>query len=101
MTLRSFDHAASPPFVLNVAGPELLSVRQVCTRFGELMGREARFEGEEASDALLSNGQKGHRLFGYPCVPAGVLLEWTADWVMRGGDLLGKPTHFEARDGKF
>jgi hypothetical protein len=24
-----------------------------------------------------------------------------ADWVERGGPLLGKPTNFETRDGKF
>ena len=29
------------------------------------------------------------------------MMRWIADWVMRGGESLGKPTHFEARDGKF
>jgi hypothetical protein len=29
------------------------------------------------------------------------LLDWTADWVRRGGLSLGKPTHYEARDGKY
>jgi hypothetical protein len=29
------------------------------------------------------------------------LLAWVADWVKRGGQSLGKPTHFEVRDGKF
>jgi hypothetical protein len=29
------------------------------------------------------------------------MLRWIADWVMRGGASLGKPTHFESRDGKF
>jgi hypothetical protein len=29
------------------------------------------------------------------------LIEWTADWVRRGGATLGKPTHFESRDGSF
>jgi len=27
--------------------------------------------------------------------------EWVADWVERGGPVLGKPTRFEARDGRF
>ena len=29
------------------------------------------------------------------------LIAWIADWVSRGGATLGKPTHFEVRDGKF
>jgi len=28
-------------------------------------------------------------------------MEMIADWVMRGGENIGKPTHFETRDGKF
>lgn len=101
MTLAAFSHAASPPFVLNVAGPETLSVRAVCERFAALMGKPPQFTGHEADDALLSNGQLGHRLFGYPRVPADQLVVWVAGWVMAGGPDLGKPTHFEARDGKF
>jgi nucleoside-diphosphate-sugar epimerase len=101
MTLAAFDHVASPPFVLNVAGPETLSVRAVCERFGELMGKPPRFTGTEAADALLSNGQPGHRLFGYPRVSADRLIVWVAGWVTSGGPDLGKPTHFEARDGAF
>jgi hypothetical protein len=40
-------------------------------------------------------------LFGYPRAPAEQLVQWIADWVRRGGANLGKPTHFEVRDGKF
>jgi hypothetical protein len=29
------------------------------------------------------------------------MLEWQADWVARGLPSLGKPTHFETRDGKY
>jgi nucleoside-diphosphate-sugar epimerase len=101
MTLAAFDHVTSPPFVLNVAGPETLSVRAVCERFGELTGKPPRFTGNEAADALLSNGQLGHRLFGYPRVSADRLIVGVAGWVMAGGPDLGKPTHFEARDGVF
>ncbi|MGH3655096.1 MAG: NAD-dependent epimerase/dehydratase family protein [Micromonosporaceae bacterium] len=102
VTLRALRHAAAPePFVLNVTGPELLSVRQAATTLGSLLGSEPRYAGDEAPTALLSNAQRCHRLFGYPDVPLAELLEWTADWV--GGDrpLLGKPTHFQRRDGRF
>lgn len=101
MTLLSFDHVASPPFVVNVVGPEILSVRRLCDEFGELLGKKPRFAGAEAPDALLANGQKSARLFGYPRVSVGQVVRWTADWVKRGGESLGKPTHFETRDGKY
>jgi hypothetical protein len=101
MTLASFSHVASPPFVINVAGPELLRVRAVCEEFGRLMNKPPKFEGVESPDALLSNGQLGHQLFGCPRVPAATMLRWIAAWVISGGKSLGKPTHFEARDGKY
>lgn len=99
--IQAFDHAASPPRVFNVTGPELLSVRQVCQEIGRLVGKEPTFVGAEAPTALLNNAQLSHRLFGYPRVPVGRVIEWTADWVKRGGASLGKPTHFEARDGRY
>jgi nucleoside-diphosphate-sugar epimerase len=99
--IQAFDHAASPPRVFNVTGPETLSVRSLCHAFGRLLGKEPRFTGTEASTALLNNAQLSHRLFGYPRVPIQQVIDWTADWVRRGGSSLGKPTHFETRDGKF
>jgi nucleoside-diphosphate-sugar epimerase len=99
--LRSFEDASSPPLILNLAGPETLSVRRVCQQFGELFGKPAAFEGCESPDALLSNGQRVHTAYGYPEVPVGRLIRWVADWVSGGGTLSNKPTHFEARDGRF
>jgi nucleoside-diphosphate-sugar epimerase len=101
MSLCALAHATSPAFMLNVAGPELLSTRRVCQQFGEMMGKKPAFTGQEAGSALLNNGQLGHRLFGYPRVSAQQMIIWIANWVMGGGSSLGKPTHFEARDGKF
>jgi hypothetical protein len=34
-------------------------------------------------------------------VPLATLIDWTARWVKAGGGTLGKPTHFEVRDGRF
>ncbi len=101
MALHSLEHVSSPPFIVNVAGPEMISVRRAAEQFGRMMDKEPMLSGCESSDALLSNGQLGHKLFGYPRVSTQELMEWISDWVMRGGDNLGKPTHFEARDGKF
>jgi nucleoside-diphosphate-sugar epimerase len=101
MTIAAFAHAAAPPFVLNVAGPELLSVRNIAEEFGRLLGKPATITGTETGTALLNNGQLGHRLYGYPRVPLQQILRWTAAWIQQGGQTLGKPTHFETRDGKF
>ena len=101
VTLRALHHTATPPFTLNVTGPELVSVRQVATAVAARLGREAVFEGVEAPTALLSNAQLCHRLFGYPDVPLAELIEWTVDWVSGGLPLLGKPTGFQRRDGNF
>jgi nucleoside-diphosphate-sugar epimerase len=101
MTLRAFDHCEVPPRVFNVTGPEVLSVRRVAERFGELFGVAPRFMGTESATALLSNAAAGIAALGPPRVSTDQLIEWVADWLTRGGRLLGKPTHFEARDGKF
>ncbi len=101
MALRAFDHVSNPPFVVNIAGPETLSVRRVSAQLGQWMGKAVTQGGVESPEALLSNGQLGHRLFGYPRVGVEQLIRWTADWVLRGGALLDKPTHFETRDGNF
>ena len=101
MTLQALGYAASPPFAVNVAGPETLSVRRICEHLGNLLGNKPVFSGSEGPDALLSNGQLGHQLFGYPTVPISQLCEWIADWLRRGGELLDKPTKFQVRDGQF
>ena len=101
MALGSLVHAASPPLVINVAGPEELSVRATCEQLAALLGRRVSFSGAEASDALLSNGARAWSIFGRPRVGADQLIRWTADWVARGGSTLDRPTHFESRDGKF
>lgn len=99
--LRSFAHCASPSFVLNLTGPETLSVRWIAEEFGRHFGVAPIFSGEESSSALLNNAAKSHRLFGYPTVSPDELIEWTARWIAGGNAMLGKPTHFQTRDGKY
>jgi len=101
MILRAFEHATVPASVVNVVGPETLSVRGIAKRFGQLMDRPVRFLGEEAADALLSNGLSGYERLGWPEVDHERMIRWIADWVMRDGHCLAKPTHFECRDGRF
>jgi len=99
--LRLLGLAASPPRPLNLTGPEVLSVRAVARQLGELMGKSVQFSGTESSTALLNNPTRACELLGPPPTPLEELLRWTAHWVMRGGASLNKPTHFEARDGKY
>lgn len=101
VALQCFALADSPARVLNITGPEIVSIRWMAQRFGEIFGKEPVFEGEESPNALLSNAAQCFRLFGYPQVSVDALLEWVACWVMSGGGTLGKPTHYETRDGKF
>ena len=100
-TLAALADATSPPLLLNVAGPEILSVRIVCEAFGRLLGREVRFTGSELPDALLSNAQATWRRYGPPRVSVEKMISWIANWLFRGGPMLDKPTHFEVRDGNF
>ena len=101
VALRSFPLCSCPPAALNLTGPETLSVRGIAERFGRVFGVEPRWEGTEADSALLSDSGKCHRLFGAPAVCAAEAIEWVAEWIRSGGASLDKPTHFEARDGRF
>ena len=101
VTLRSFGLCSVPPAVLNVTGPETLTVRWIAGRFGELFGIAPRLEGAEAPSALLNDARRCHGLFGPPEVSVEQAIEWTAEWIRAGGASLNKPTHFEARDGRF
>jgi hypothetical protein len=99
--LRSFALCQSPPRVLNLTGPETLSVREVAWRFGRKFGKDPIFSGEESPTALLNNAAECHRQFGCPKVTSDELVDWVADWIQSGGRLLNKPTHFQSRDGSF
>jgi nucleoside-diphosphate-sugar epimerase len=99
--LALLDHCASPPFVLNVTGPETVSVRRLAEQFASIFGAEPLFTGEEAPTALLNNAAQAQCLFGYPRVGLQQMIAWTAAWVQAGGATLNKPTHFETRDGRF
>jgi len=101
VALRSLPLGQSPPRILNLTGPETLSIRALAKRFGEFFEKEPVFGGQEAPTALLSNAAHCHRRFGYPSVSVDQMIEWTAHWIKMGGATLNKPTHFEARDGKF
>lgn len=97
---RGLSLCESPPLPLVVTGPEVVSVRAAAEGFGRRFGRPARFTGEPGP-ALLGDPSRCVSLLGPPEVELDRLLDWVAAWVERGGRSLGKPTHFEATDGRF
>jgi hypothetical protein len=99
--LRSFPLASAPPFILNLTGPETVSVRWLAQRFGQIFGVEPVFAGTEGPTALLNQAAKCHGLFGYPAVTLEQMIAWVAAWIGMGGRTLDKPTHYEVRDGRF
>lgn len=99
--LRGLELCDNPAEVLNVTGPESVSVHDVALRFAERFERAARFVGTESDVALLSDASRCHALYGPPRIRLDTLLEWTAEWVRREMPTLDKPTHFETLDGKF
>ena len=101
VALQSFTQSQTPPLILNVTGPEIISIRHLALQFGDIFNKTLHFEGEESETALLSNAGLCHRLFGYPKTSLGQMIEWVADWVLSGGNTYEKPTHFEVRDGRF
>jgi hypothetical protein len=84
-----------------VTGTATLSVRSLAERFGERFDRRPVFTGDEEPTALLSNAALAAKRLGPPPTSVDAAIEWTADWVRRGGRTLAKPTHFETRDGRF
>ncbi len=101
IALESLPLADAPPFVLNLTGRETLSVREMAKWFGERFGKPARITGSEREDALLSNTSRLSSSFAPVEVSVADMRDRVADWVEHGGSLLGKPTKFETRDGKF
>jgi nucleoside-diphosphate-sugar epimerase len=98
--LRSLAHCTAPTSPLNLSGPRV-RIREAAVALGGRLGLTPSFTGREAPTAWLVDCSEAFRLFGGPQVTLDRMLDWTADWVQRGGASLGKPTHYEARDGKY
>ncbi|MDQ8005795.1 MAG: epimerase [Pedobacter sp.] len=101
IAIRSLLHCSSPAKMLNVTGPEILSTKWIAEQFGLLLNKTPQFTGSGADTALLNNASECHRLFGYPKTTIREAIEHTANWILNGGELWNKDTHFQERGGKF
>ncbi len=101
VAFRSLNLCTSPAEILNVTGPDILSVRSIAGGFGERFGKEPEFSGEEQPSALLNDAGHCHELFGLPRISVEEVMDLIARWITIDGKILEKPTKFEVRDGKF
>lgn len=100
-SIRSLRHGAVPSLPLNISGPETVSIRALALAFGDRFGVKPDLVGCETPTAWLGNTSKAADLFGYPTVPLSRMVDWTADWLQRDMESLGKSTHFEVRTGTY
>lgn len=99
--LLALELCASPAAILNITGPEIVSVEYIAETFGRLMNKAISYTGVSAGKCYLNNAAKAFRLLGYPRISLEQMILWQAQWLMQGGGSLGKPTHFEVNNGKF
>lgn len=99
--LRAFAWCESPPRILNLTGPETLSVRSLAASFGDRFGVKPLFQGVESPTALLSNATRLQSLLGRPSLGVAQMLDMVAHWIEAGRPTWSKPTHFESRSGSF
>jgi hypothetical protein len=99
--IQSLALTASPVTRLNVTGRDRILIRDLANRFGEKFGRTPIFSGAELEKAWLWDATKSYELFGPPEVTLESMIDATAHWLSKGGELLNKPTHFEVHDGEF
>ena len=100
--LAALARAATPePYIVNVAGPATLRIAELAHALGTRLGIAPSYTGVEGTSALLSDSSRMRELLDRPLLPLETMLDWVADWIARGGELLGKPTGFQTRDGDF
>ncbi len=99
--IRSISLAKSPPSILNVTGPDTVSVRQLAEKIGKELNRKPKFKSQEARTALLSNASYCINMFGHPQMNLDEMVSLIVKWVASGKTVLNKPTKYDIRNGKF
>ena len=101
VAIRGLLHASAPACIMNVTGPETVSIKKAAIELGKYLGKEPIFANECGNDTFLIDASAAIETFGYPEVSAKTLIRWQAEWLLDGGRTLGKPTHFEERGGSY
>ncbi|MEO6873867.1 MAG: NAD-dependent epimerase/dehydratase family protein [Opitutaceae bacterium] len=99
--IQCLEQVSSPPKLLNVTGAEKIPLSDVAERFGKAFGKKPILTGTPATAGWHSDASESMRLFGPTTKSLDEMIAMVADHLRIGGKLLGKPTHFETRDGKF
>ena len=99
--IRLLLHTSAQVNIVNVTGPETAGVKNTAQQLAKALGKDVLFTGQEADTAYLNNAGKMFSLFGYPSVSLNTMIQWQAQWILSGGRSLGKPTHFEERNGNY
>lgn len=99
--LRSLLHCSTPPEIINVTGPEKVSIKWLAEQYAKKFNKPVQFINEEQPTALLNNASKAHKLFGYPSVSLAQMIDLTVEWIENDGMTNNKPTHFQERQGAF
>ena len=98
---RMFPLCSSPATILNMTGPDVLSVRELAMSVGRRLERDPHFVGRESDTALLGSAERLFDRLGRPDIPTERIVEWVAHWIRAGGRSLEKPTGYESRTGRF
>jgi len=101
VAVKALLYCSSPAKVMNITGPEIYSTKKTAQVLGEYLGKTPLFSGAETQSAYIADASEAMSIFGYPSVSAKTLIKWQAEWMLSGGRVLGKPTHFEERWGRY
>ena len=99
--IRAITLAKSPPVVLNVTGPDTITIRTLGEQIGKTLGKKSKFVSREAPSALLSDASYAFSKFGLPQTTLEQMVSMISRWVAAGKKTLNKPTKYGIRDGKF
>lgn len=102
VALLALEHCDSPATILNISGPETVSIVKAAEHMGKIMGKPVTYTHSSSGEiCYLNDSGKAFSLFGYPSISMNQMIQYQAEWIMNGGETLGKPTHFEVNTGKF